>query len=120
MDATLISIERPRSLSHHQSLEVASTQETTSPGWFPTWAQVCEQLRAAFLPANYEYRQRSRFLACKQREHEPHEYIQVMQNPLSEHIKVTVSMDGLKVGPSYMQLFRVHANTMEEAIQIAL
>ncbi|POM63376.1 Hypothetical protein PHPALM_21237 [Phytophthora palmivora] len=28
-------------------------------------------------------------------------------------------MDGLKVGPSHTQLFRVHANTMEEAIQIA-
>ncbi|POM68548.1 Gag protein [Phytophthora palmivora] len=31
-----------------------------------------------------------------------------------------VFMDGLKVGPSRTQLFRVHANTMEEAIQIAL
>ncbi|POM75078.1 Gag protein [Phytophthora palmivora] len=29
-------------------------------------------------------------------------------------------MDGLKVGPSRTQLFRVQANTMEEAIQIAL
>ncbi|POM59257.1 LOW QUALITY PROTEIN: Gag protein, partial [Phytophthora palmivora] len=29
-------------------------------------------------------------------------------------------MDGLKVGPSRTQLFRVHANTMEEAIQVAL
>ncbi|POM64856.1 Retrotransposon nucleocapsid protein [Phytophthora palmivora] len=29
-------------------------------------------------------------------------------------------MDGLKVGPSRTQLFREHANTMEEAIQIAL
>ncbi|POM78588.1 Hypothetical protein PHPALM_3857 [Phytophthora palmivora] len=29
-------------------------------------------------------------------------------------------MDGLKVGPSRTQLFRVHANTMEEAIQIGL
>ncbi|POM71017.1 Hypothetical protein PHPALM_12474 [Phytophthora palmivora] len=41
-------------------------------------------------------------------------------NPLPEHIKVTVFLDGLKVGPSRTQLFRVHANTMEEAIQIAL
>ncbi|POM78272.1 LOW QUALITY PROTEIN: Pol protein [Phytophthora palmivora] len=82
-------------------------------------------LRAAFLPANFEYRQRSRFLAWKC---ELHEYIQEMRvlaaslvgNPLPEHIKVTVFMDGLKVGPSRTQLFRVHANTMEEAIQIAL
>ncbi|GMF16602.1 unnamed protein product [Phytophthora fragariaefolia] len=41
-------------------------------------------------------------------------------NPLPEHIKVTVFMDGLRVGPARMQQFRVHANTMEEAIQIAL
>ncbi|POM65588.1 Gag protein [Phytophthora palmivora] len=42
-------------------------------------------------------------------------------NPLPKHIKVTVFMDGLKkVGPSRTELFRVHANTMEEAIQIAL
>ncbi|POM81745.1 Hypothetical protein PHPALM_243 [Phytophthora palmivora] len=42
------------------------------------------------------------------------------EEPLPEHIKVAVFMDGLKVGPSRTQLFRVHANTMEEAIQIAL
>ncbi|GMF35141.1 unnamed protein product [Phytophthora fragariaefolia] len=41
-------------------------------------------------------------------------------NPLPEHIKVTVFMDGLIVGPARTQLFRVHANTMEVAIQIAL
>ncbi|POM74997.1 LOW QUALITY PROTEIN: Gag protein [Phytophthora palmivora] len=35
-------------------------------------------LRASFLPANYEYRQRSRFLVCK-RERELHEYIQEMR-----------------------------------------
>ncbi|GMG17869.1 unnamed protein product [Phytophthora fragariaefolia] len=44
----------------------------------------------------------------------------LMANPLSEHIKVTVFMDDLKVGPARTQLFRVHANTMVEAIQIAL
>ncbi|POM58772.1 Gag protein [Phytophthora palmivora] len=67
-------------------------------------------------------RERSRFLACKQGKRELHEYIQEMRvlavslvgDPLPEHIKVTVFMDGLKVGPSRTQLFRVHANTMEE------
>ncbi|POM78493.1 LOW QUALITY PROTEIN: Gag protein [Phytophthora palmivora] len=48
------------------------------------------------------------------------EYSLHLWEPLPEHIKVTVFMDGLKVGPSRTQLFRVHANTMEEAIQIAL
>ncbi|POM69239.1 Gag protein [Phytophthora palmivora] len=91
-----------------------------------TLISTSDALRAAFLPANYEYRQR--FLACKQGKRELHECIQEMRvlaaslvgNPLPEHIKVTVFMDGLKVGPSRTQLFRVHANTMEEAIQIAL
>ncbi|POM61887.1 LOW QUALITY PROTEIN: Gag protein [Phytophthora palmivora] len=76
--------------------------------------------------SNYEYHQRSRFLAYKKGS--LHEYIQEMRvlaaslvgNPVLELIKVTVFMDGLKVGPSRTQLFRVHANTMEEAIQIAL
>ncbi|POM62399.1 Gag protein [Phytophthora palmivora] len=100
-----------------------------------------ERLRVAFALSNlggtalsrlpsgdYENRQRSRFLACKQGKRELHEYIQEMRvlaaslvgNSLPEHIKVTVFMDGLKVGPSRTQLFRVHANTMEEATQIAL
>ncbi|POM69283.1 LOW QUALITY PROTEIN: Gag protein [Phytophthora palmivora] len=48
------------------------------------------------------------------------EYSLHLWDPLPEHIKVTVFMDGLKVGPSRTQLFRAHANTMEEAIQIAL
>ncbi|POM77005.1 Gag protein, partial [Phytophthora palmivora] len=104
----------------------AYTREATTPGCFTTWVQPCQQLRAAFLPANYEYRQRSRFLAYKQGKRELHEYIHEMRvlaaslvgNPLPEHIKVF--MDGLKVGPSRTQLFRVHANTMEEAIQTAL
>ncbi|POM75285.1 LOW QUALITY PROTEIN: Gag protein [Phytophthora palmivora] len=89
-------------------------REAKSPGCFTTWAQLCEQLRAAFLPANYKYRQCSRFLACKQGKREVHEYAItrcISGNPLPEHIKVTVFMDGLK-------FFRVHANTMEEAIQI--
>ncbi|POM78445.1 Reverse transcriptase [Phytophthora palmivora] len=130
MDAALISTERLRvafALSNLGDLGV-HTREAITPGCFTTWAQLCQQLRAAFLPANYEYRQRSRFLACKQGKRELHEYIQEMRvltaslvvNPLPENIKVTVFMDGPKVGPSRTQLFRVHANIMEEAIQIAL
>ncbi|POM72563.1 LOW QUALITY PROTEIN: Gag protein, partial [Phytophthora palmivora] len=83
------------------------------PGCFTTWVQLCQPLRFAFLPAIYEYRQSSRFLAWKR---ELQEYIQEMRvlaaslvrNPLPEHIKVTVFMDGLKVDPSRTQLFREH------------
>ncbi|POM58195.1 Gag protein [Phytophthora palmivora] len=133
MDAALISTERLRvafALSNlgGRTKTWAYTRDATTPGCFTTWAQLCEQLRAAFFPVNYEYRQCSSFLACKQGKRELHEYIQEMRvlaaslvrNLLPEHIKATVFMDGLKVGPSRTQLFRVHANTMEEAIQIAL
>ncbi|POM79245.1 LOW QUALITY PROTEIN: Gag protein [Phytophthora palmivora] len=133
MDAALISTERLRVAFALANLggrtkTWAYTREATMPGWFTTWAQLCQQLRAAFLPANYEYRQRPRFFACKQGRRELHEYIQEIRvlaaslvgNPLPEHIKVTVLVDGLNVGPSRTQLFRVHVNTMEEAIQIAL
>ncbi|POM74835.1 Pol protein, partial [Phytophthora palmivora] len=44
----------------------------------------------------------------------------LVENPIPKCIKVAVFMNGLKVGPSNNQLFRVHANTMDEAIQIAL
>ncbi|POM61911.1 Gag protein [Phytophthora palmivora] len=86
--------------------------------------QLCERLQTGFLLANYEYRQRSRFLACKQEKLELFEYTQKMRvlaaspvvNPLSEHIKMTMFMDGL----SRRQLFHVHANCMEQVIQTAL
>ncbi|POM65865.1 LOW QUALITY PROTEIN: Gag protein, partial [Phytophthora palmivora] len=120
MDAALISTERLRvafALSNlgGRAKTWAYTREATTPGCFTTWAQLCEQLRTAFLPANYEYRQRLRLLACKQGKCELHEYIQEMRilaaslvrNPLPEHIKVMVFMDDLKVDPSRAQLFRI-------------
>ncbi|POM80114.1 Gag protein [Phytophthora palmivora] len=120
MDAALISTERLRVAFH-------PVQPGRSGEYLGVHAR-SDNAGAAFLPANYEYRQRSRFLACKQGKRELHEYIQEMRviaaslvgNPLPEHNIVTAFMDGLKVGPSRTQLFRVHANTMEEAIQIAL
>ncbi|POM60084.1 Gag protein [Phytophthora palmivora] len=131
MDAALISTERLRVAFDLSNLggrakAWAYTREATSPDCFTTWAQLCEQLGAAFLPASYIYRQHSRFLACKQGKRELHQYIQEMrvlaaslvENPLPEHIKVTVFVDG--VGPSRMRLFHVHASAMDEAIQIAL
>ncbi|POM71782.1 Gag protein [Phytophthora palmivora] len=87
MDAVLISTERLRvafALSNlgGRAKTWAYTREATTPDCFATWAQLCQQLRAAFLPANYEYRQCSRFLACKQGKRELHEYIQEMRVPL--------------------------------------
>ncbi|KAK1931788.1 hypothetical protein P3T76_012720 [Phytophthora citrophthora] len=81
MEAALISGERRRvafALSNlgGRTKTWVYTREVTSPGCFTSWSQLCEQLRAAFLPANYEYRQWSRFLACKQGKRDLHEYIQ--------------------------------------------
>ncbi|KAI9989078.1 hypothetical protein PInf_022811 [Phytophthora infestans] len=79
-------------------------------------------------PTLVDFRQRSRFLACKQGKRELQKYAQEMRtlvaslagNPLPEDVKTTVFMDGLMVGPARTQLFRVQATTIEEAIQIAL
>ncbi|POM66176.1 Gag protein [Phytophthora palmivora] len=61
MDAALISTERLRvafALSNlgGRTKTWAYTREATTPGCFTTWAQLCQQLRAAFIPANYESR----------------------------------------------------------------
>ncbi|POM61942.1 Gag protein [Phytophthora palmivora] len=88
----------------------AYTREATTPGCFTTWAQLCQQLRAAFLPATMRIASARASLPVNKGSGTP--YLNTS--------RVTVFMDGLKVGPSRTQLFRVHANTMEEAIQIAL
>ncbi|KAG2760423.1 hypothetical protein PC129_g20573 [Phytophthora cactorum] len=77
MDAALISTEQLRVAFTLSNLSGRAkswvyTREATTPGCFASWAQLCEQLRAAFLPVNYEYRQRSRFLSCKQGQRELH------------------------------------------------
>ncbi|POM78908.1 Gag protein, partial [Phytophthora palmivora] len=99
MDGALISTERLRvafALSNlgGRAKTWSYKREATSPG-----------TALSRLPSgDYENRQRSRFLACKQGKRELHEYIQEMRvlaaslvgNSLPEHIKVTVFMDGLK------------------------
>ncbi|KAG3245726.1 hypothetical protein PI124_g9524 [Phytophthora idaei] len=110
MDAALISTEQLRvafALSNlsGRAKSWAYTREATTPGCFASWAQLCEQLRAALLPVNYEYRQRSRFLSCKQGKRELHEHIQEMReltaslvgNPLHKHIKASILEEAIQV-----------------------
>ncbi|KAG4037513.1 hypothetical protein PC123_g26923 [Phytophthora cactorum] len=133
MDAALISTEQLHvafALSNlsGRAKSWAYTREATTPGCFASWAQLCEQLRAAFLPANYEYRQRSRSsrvnkesVSCTNTPKGCGSSLHPLwENPLHEQIKVTVFMDGLRVGPARTQLFRVQISTLEEAIQVAL
>ncbi|POM70416.1 Gag protein [Phytophthora palmivora] len=49
--------------------------QSDNAGLLHNLGSLCQQLRTAFRPANYEYRQRSRFLVCKQGKRELHEYI---------------------------------------------
>ncbi|POM68840.1 Gag protein [Phytophthora palmivora] len=111
MDAALVSTGRLRVAFTVSNLGGRAktwryTREEASPGKITSIASV------------------SNFFACKQGKRQLYEYIQekrvlaesLVGNPLPEHIKVTVLMDSLKVGPSRTQLFRVHASTMKEAI----
>ncbi|POM73971.1 LOW QUALITY PROTEIN: Putative retroelement, partial [Phytophthora palmivora] len=75
-------------------------------------------LRAAFLPANYEYRQRSRFLVWNQGKRELHEYTQE-ETPIGTHQGDSIH-GWPEGGPIPHTVVPRAANTMEEAIQIAL
>ncbi|POM62105.1 putative Polyprotein [Phytophthora palmivora] len=114
MDAALISPEQLRVAFALFSLEGRAktwvyTREATTPGCFTTWARLYVQLRTAFLLANYEYRQRSRFLACKQWKRELHEYIPEMRvlaaslvgNPVQVSVRLAdgtvVSVPGVRM-----------------------
>ncbi|POM58827.1 Gag protein [Phytophthora palmivora] len=81
-------------------------------------------LGVAFLPANYEYRQRSRFPAYKQEKLELLEYIQQMRGtpyPNTSNLK-SDGVNGWPDGGSIAQATvpRIHASTIEQAIQVAL
>ncbi len=94
---------------------------------FPTWEMFVEELRKAFLPPNVDFRQRARFLACKQGKRSLHPNVQELReiaasistHPLPEDVKVTVFMEGMRVGPVRTQLFREIPSTLEKAIAIA-
>jgi hypothetical protein len=85
----------------------AMARETSSPGFFTSWTLMEHELRKNFLLANVAYRHRSLFLHCKQGKRSLQEYVMELQNleaamagaPLSEDVKVTVFMDGVRTGP---------------------
>ncbi|KAE9296772.1 hypothetical protein PR003_g23673 [Phytophthora rubi] len=87
-----------------------------------------QELRSTFLLANAAYRHRSSFLRCKQGKRSLQDYVMEHHNleaamagaPLSEHVKVTVFMDGVRTGPVPTELFRRQPNTFNEAVHIAM
>ncbi|KAE8986955.1 hypothetical protein PR003_g23511 [Phytophthora rubi] len=80
------------------------------------------------LLANVAYRHRSSFLRCKQGKRSLQDYVMELHNleaamagaPLSEDVKVTVFIDGVRMGPVQTELFRRQPNTFNEAVHIAM
>ncbi|KAL4164491.1 hypothetical protein KRP22_004357 [Phytophthora ramorum] len=106
----------------------AMARETSSPGYFTSWAFMEQELRSTFLLANVAYRYRSLFLRCKQGKRTLQDYVMELQNleaamagaPLSEDVKVTVFMDGVRPGPVRTELFRRQPTTFNDAVHIAM
>ena len=40
-------------------------------------------------------------------------------SPLTEEVKVTISMEGLRTGVASTEVFRVHPSTFEEVVDVA-
>lgn len=106
----------------------AMARETANPGHFATWSAMEQELRTNFLLANVAYRHRSSFLRCKQGKRTLQDYVMELQNleaamagaPLSEDVKVTVFMDGVRPGPVRTELFRRQPTKFDEAVHLAL
>ncbi|KAE9029946.1 hypothetical protein PR003_g28433 [Phytophthora rubi] len=87
-----------------------------------------QELRSTFLLANVAYRHRSSFLRCKQGKRSLQDYVMELHNveaamagaPLSEDVKVTVFMDGVRTGPVRTEFFRRQPKTFNEAVHIAM
>ncbi|KAI9981167.1 hypothetical protein PInf_010852 [Phytophthora infestans] len=108
--------------------ERALTCGTSVDAAFPTWDQLKQQLSRVFAPPNQAYRVRSKFLATRQGKKEILDYVQELRtliagmaaDPLPELVSVTVFMEGLRVSAARTEVFRVHPNAFEEAVNVAL
>ncbi|KAE9332558.1 hypothetical protein PF008_g14895 [Phytophthora fragariae] len=106
----------------------AMARESATPGYFTSWSFMEQELRLTFLLANMAYRHRSSFLRCKQGKRSLQDYVMGLHNleaamagaPLSEDVKVTVFVDGVRTGPVRTELFRRQPKTFSEAIHIAM
>ncbi|GMF27673.1 unnamed protein product [Phytophthora fragariaefolia] len=106
----------------------AMARETATPGYFTSWSFMEQELHSTFLLANVAYRHRSNLLRCKQGKRSLQDYVMELHNleaatagtPLSEDVKVTVFMDGVRTGPVRTELFRRQSKTFNEAFHISM
>ncbi|KAE8968568.1 hypothetical protein PF011_g27131 [Phytophthora fragariae] len=93
----------------------AMARETATPVYFTSWSFMEQELRSSFL-------------RCKQGKRSLQDYVMELHNieaamagaPLSEDVKVTVFMDGVRTGPVRTELFRRQLKTFNEAVHIAI
>ena len=106
----------------------AMAKETATPGYFVSWEFMAQEMRHTFLLADVACRHRPSFLRIKQGKRSVQDYVMELQKleaamagaPLSEEVKITVFMDGVRVGPVRTELFRREATTFNEVVHIAL
>uniref|UniRef100_M4C4R1 CCHC-type domain-containing protein n=1 Tax=Hyaloperonospora arabidopsidis (strain Emoy2) TaxID=559515 RepID=M4C4R1_HYAAE len=106
----------------------AMAKEKATPVYFVSWEFMAQGMRHTFLLANVAYRHRSFLLRSKQDKRSLQDCVMELQNleaamagaPLSEEVKVTVFMGGVRVGPVRTELIRRQATTFNKAVHIAL
>ncbi|GMF27127.1 unnamed protein product [Phytophthora fragariaefolia] len=106
----------------------AMARETATPGYFTSRSFMEQELRSTFHLVNVTYRHRSNFLRCKQGKRSLQDYVMELHNleaamagaPLSEDVKVSVFVDGVRTGPVRSELFRRQPKTFNEAVHIAM
>ncbi|RHY66165.1 hypothetical protein DYB38_011950 [Aphanomyces astaci] len=96
---------------------------------FANFDDFIEQLKAAFLPANSDFRYRAEYLSARQGKRSIREYVHdlrflascvTQKSSLSEETKVTIFMNGLNDSAARTQLFRTYPSTFEDAVRTAL
>lgn len=100
----------------------------TDPQSFPDVITLFKLLERTFHPPKNEFRLREQFLDLKQGKLTLHDYIQrtrqlvaaIVDEPISEKMKITRFLKGLNQGPVRTYLYRLDLKTLEDAFNVSL